>query len=261
MGNQSEANGANADSSSTLRATSSASSASLGASSMEEGGGNQGSGARADAGLANASCDALEQTLRQEVAAGYAAASTACQIDGDCMLAADVGCYHSCGGPIVSRAGNAAAQAALLADTAPVCSELTQRCGPRPAPSCPFPGPTTLACNDGTCGLLSCDGLLQRIGPDLDRIVQNLSHQCTSDDDCTVINTSVSCLPDCGRYQSVRVGDGAWVREQVQNAGNMLCLELESRQCAPVPVPSCPAIIVNPRAACVAGQCAFAAGP
>jgi hypothetical protein len=205
--------------------------------------------------LASASCTTLEQTLQQSVTATYTNASKSCQADRDCTTAGDVGCYYSCGGPIVSTSGKRTAEAAILQDTTPLCAELSQRCGPRGAPGCPYQMPTTLGCNDGTCQPLGCEDLGRRAAARVDEALSNAPRDCTVDTDCSLISSAVRCVADCGSFRhSVATSAVAQLNQVVLLTQDPLCSEFESRSCPPPrPLPCEPA--ATPNAVCIGGQC------
>jgi hypothetical protein len=211
--------------------------------------------------LAGASCDSLEQTLSEQVGSGYAAASQ-CQVDSDCTMGGDVGCYFTCGGPPVSVAGEDAARQSLLESTAPVCAELTRRCGPRGPMRCPA-SLTTAGCNNGVCQALEaldCRDLQDRLRQHRSDIVEQAPRDCTIDTDCALIQTSVRCIADCGSYGSVRASAADQVTMQVSAEAATICAQYEIQSCpAPIPLP-CDAA-AEPRAACVAGKCDLAYQP
>jgi hypothetical protein len=217
-------------------------------------GGTGGSGSE----LASASCDSLIQTLSEQVTAAYSAASKACQADSDCTTGGDVGCYYGCGGPIVSTVGKLSAEAAIAQDTAPLCAELSQRCGPRGPPGCPFQTPATLACGNGTCQILSCDDLGQRAAAAVEDLAERAPRDCTVDTDCRVVSfrSDVSCVASCGEFNhsvATRV-----LEQLVQSAlrvKDSFCTEFESRGCPPPLALPCLPPTSTPRAVCVTGQC------
>jgi hypothetical protein len=225
--------------------------------------GGSGAGGTSGAEFASASCDSLEKTLRDQVSAGYDAASKACQVDSDCTTGGDVGCYYTCGGPIVSVAGMPAAQRALLESTAPVCDELTSRCPGRGPPGCPFSF-NTLACNSGTCGQLSCNDLERRAQEQISDIIINRPRDCTKDEDCTVVEADVRCVATCEiNYQSVQAGRAPEFTNSIQNLDATLCAEFEQRPCPPpLPLPcKYPGPPTEKRLVCVANKCEIESVP
>ena len=206
--------------------------------------------------LASASCDALEQNLRAQVADQFAAASTACQVDSDCTWGGDVGCYYTCGGPIVSVGGLAAAQRAILESTAPVCAELTSRCPGRGPPGCPAlaGGNPTLGCSNGSCEVLSCDDLQSRMNQRLSEIQEQVPRDCAVDADCTLINPRVGCLTSCGTQPIVQAGSSDQTTPLVKRADDSICGAFELQGC-PAPIPPPCGATTEPRAACVSGKC------
>jgi hypothetical protein len=222
--------------------------------------------------LASASCDSLEQTLSKQVASEYNAASTVCQVDSDCTWSdGDFGCRYTCGGgPIISVAGLQAARRALLESTAPVCAELTNRCPGRGPPGCPFILAPTLACNDGTCGQISCETLEQRLQeraasriPQIVNNVNNSPDTCTQDQDCRLVVTNVRCVASCGNnYASVPLGRADQLAGDIKSFEDSLCEEFEQRSCpGPAQLPCDPPLLGTSRAACVAGKCDIAYVP
>jgi hypothetical protein len=218
--------------------------------------GTAGTGGASGDQLASASCDSLEQTLNAEVTAGFASASKACQADSDCTTGGDVGCYYACGGPVLSRAGAQAAQQSLLESTAPICAELSSRCPGRGPPGCPFSF-NTLACNDGTCGQLSCGGLELRAQQQLNDLMVDRPRDCTRDEDCSMVEIQVRCVGGCGiNYQSVQAGREAEFTARVQNIDANFCEEFVERPCRVAPTPCAqPAPTTARVLACVAGRC------
>ncbi|MEO8178469.1 MAG: carboxypeptidase-like regulatory domain-containing protein [Deltaproteobacteria bacterium] len=208
--------------------------------------------------LANASCDALGQTLSQSVTAAYTEASKACQADSDCTTGGDVGCYYGCGGPIVSVSGKAAAEAAIVQDTAPLCAELSRRCGPRGPPGCPYQTPTTMGCENGSCQVLSCNDLESRATARVNDTLQRAPRDCGVDADCSLIFSVGRCVFDCGRaIYSVTASIVSQLNQGVLLAQDRLCTEFESRGCAsPIPLPCGPGESpTTPHAICVSRQC------
>ena len=211
----------------------------------------------AGAELANASCEALDSTLRMRVAAAYSEASTACQTDSDCTEGGDVGCYYTCGGPIVSVSGAAAARAAILQDTAPLCGELSQRCGPRGPPSCtPLATTTTIGCSNGSCQVLSCGDLGNRAGVRISDTLKYAPRECTTGADCSLLSPHVRCVADCGTlHYSVTSSAVSQLNQSVLLLQDPFCTEFESRGCpAPIQLPCVPPL-QTPQATCNAGQC------
>jgi hypothetical protein len=180
-------------------------------------------------------------------------------VDSDCTLSGDVGCYFTCAGSPVSTAGEEAAQQSILESTAPVCAELTRRCGPRGPVRCPA-AIVAVGCNDGTCQGLSCNDLQSRVLPRLDEIQEQAARNCAVDADCALISTEARCTGGCGRWASVQAVSADQVTQLLQNAKDTICNQYQAQGCRS-PAPPCPQQREDPRAACIAGKCDIAYVP
>jgi hypothetical protein len=212
--------------------------------------------------LESTSCDSLNQSLTQQVTAAYTAASKACQADGDCTGGGDIGCYYGCGGlPLVSTSGKAAADAAILRDTAPLCDELSQRCGPRGPPGCPFQAATTIGCSSGSCQVLSCDDLQSRASARVEDTLQRAPRDCTIDADCSLISSAVRCVAGCGSFNhSVAASAVSQLNQVVSLLQDPFCTDFANRCPPPRDLP-CARPTSTAQAVCLNGQCNIEAVP
>lgn len=206
------------------------------------------------------SCNALENALGQRIASGFAAADTSCTTHTDCVLSGwGVGCYYQCGSSYLSLAGQSASLAAIEAATEPVCTELDSRCERQPASSCPPSLATVPECRDGTCqGLdvnaLECQEVSSRASLRVNELLERADRACATDDDCALVNPSVSCFADCGRETNISVSAVQALTESVAQIERDFCQSFDGRQCPPPLIPPCtPPQQTTP--VCNAGQC------
>lgn len=210
--------------------------------------------------LSALSCQALENALGEGVAAGFAAADASCSSDTDCVYSGwGVGCYYQCGGSFLSLASQSASLAAVEAATEAVCTELDSRCERQPPSSCPLPSPTVAECRGGTCqGLdvnaLDCDTVSNHASLRLRELLERAGRACVTNDDCVLVNPSVSCFADCGRETNIAASAVAELNDGVERIERDFCQIFEGRECtAPVPPPCVPPQPTE--AVCNAGQC------
>lgn len=212
--------------------------------------------------LAALSCDALENALGQRVASGFAAADASCTVDTDCVYSGwGVGCYYQCGASFMSGAGQSAVFATIEAETEPVCTELESRCQRQPASSCPPDSVTVPECRGGTCqGLdldaLDCQTVSNRAEARMRELLERADRVCVTDEDCAIVNPSVSCFADCGNETNIAASAVQALTAAVEHVERDFCQNFDGRQCPRPLIPPC----VPPQpttAVCNAGQCAL----
>jgi hypothetical protein len=111
------------------------------------------------------SCEQRAEIIRDQLAGLIDGADRACDSNDDCTLAAAVGCPDwYCGGPAISRSGEAALAPALAAVVDGLCEPFTDdQCYlGMPTPQCVAPGPVAciagecVDCGNGDCSGASC---------------------------------------------------------------------------------------------------------
>jgi hypothetical protein len=109
---------------------------------------------------------------------------------------------------------------------------------------------------------LSCDQLVNSASAQLNALLATAPRDCTVDNDCVRLDTSLSCVSDCGRSIAV-AGESAALPEFLRSLERLdppVCDEFRSRQCpGPFALP-CPApqqITVS----CQAEQCTLSSTP
>ena len=228
--------------------------------------------------LSTASCASLEKTLTQHVTAGFAAGDKSCESDVDCVYADwQVGCYFGCGGTFLSVAGAyphvtdagvggatgvQVTRAIVEQDIAPVCNELSSRCGPESPSSCP-PAPDQFeaecyakACRPANIDALTCNDLSGKAASHARDLLDRAPRACTADADCALVSYAVRCDAGCGsRSQSVNVSAVEAARASVRRVEDYFCSRFENKPCpAPLDLP-CNTRDQITLPSCVAGQC------
>ncbi len=212
------------------------------------------------------SCEQLESSLGLTVNGALEPFAQGCTRHSDCQLQFwGVGCYYQCGFSYVVAAQQAAAVVAAEQSIAPACAELESRCERQPPASCPLPTPIP-ECNQGTCRVLSldglgCDDLETRAGELLADAFASVDRRCTVDADCTVAALGgLSCVSGCGFNGAVASSALASLQQSLQGLENGLCNLFNGRACTPPMQPSCtpqpPA-----RAVCADERCTLANDP
>jgi len=214
----------------------------------------QASGDNGDAGSA---CPDLQRTLAARGSAGFADVDKSCQRDEQCVFTRpSASCYSSCQGVIASQSGAQAAAAALVQDIAPLCKEIDDQ-GCVPLFSVCNEGAPVLACN-GSCvpiSTLSCDELPARAAARVTTLLDDASHTCSEDADCSLAEVGLRCVPSCSNVQSVASGALADLQRGIAATESLYCGAAESLGCPAEPELPCLPPLGTPQAACNAGQC------
>lgn len=203
-------------------------------------------------------CTALRETLATRVSAGFANVDKTCQRDEECVFTnTDSGCYSSCYRVIASRSGARAAGLAVVQDIAALCSEFGDQQCEIPTLTC-VSGSPVLVCN-ATCtpvDTLGCEDLPALAAARVTALVNDASRTCSRDDDCTLAQTDIRCVPSCGNFHSVASSALADLERSIAQTQGRYCGMAESLGCpGPVALP-CEPPLGTPRATCTAGQCA-----
>jgi len=188
--------------------------------------------------LGSLSCQTLENTLSARIADSFSSVATACTSDFECdVVGWDVGCYFQCGQSFVTAADAAAAQTRAVQATAGLCGELAGRCVREGPADCPPPPSAPPACIGGTCtGLdiqrLSCDGVASRAGTRRnDAVARAASTECQVDTDCVALETSISCVADCGSSYPVPAGAVETLQRELTRIEQQICQNFTDRSC------------------------------
>lgn len=223
-------------------------------------GGGDGSGGNGASGtLSSAECAALEEQLENQITAGYGAADATCSSDADCQTVVwNVGCYSKCVLDYLSVSGISAAESTIEQDTAPTCAALTG-CERLPPASCPPFALPVSQCINGTCRgddlLAQCEDLDREAGSRMRELLDGANKACAGDGDCTLINPSVSCSPDCGNPAAVASTASEAVLQSIDDVDQTVCGQYTASACpAPIPLPCVPPA-GDPAVTCLAGRC------
>jgi hypothetical protein len=205
--------------------------------------------------LAQLSCEALDNSLRQRVAGVLDSTDRSCSIDSECVPWSFASCGgNSCDSWFISARAASSTALEVEQETAALCDQRS-RCEPPPPCSVGFEVPD---CQNGVCqhldlnvDLRDCESRANEAGSRRQEELDHADRRCSVDSDCLLVSPPLSCVADCGNSAAVARSAAAGVAQKIQDVELTFCQSLG----CPAPIPSPCVSVPEPTVACNAGQC------
>ncbi|MEY2937092.1 MAG: hypothetical protein RL033_7841 [Pseudomonadota bacterium] len=208
-----------------------------------------------------ATCQQLENDVREQLRLAFEPAAQGCSKDSDCQVRYwNVGCYAGCDYSYFAADSPSTAFTTAEQSIAPLCTEL-QRCERQPPPACNA-GYVVAECNQGTCqGLnlvdVDCADISSRAASRLADALDTADRSCSVDADCQLVSPELSCAAGCGYPASVTTSAAQTLFGNISDLEGRYCSTFALQSCPVSPEPSCPNLynLYNVASSCTRGRC------